>query len=335
MPNDTKKGKQSTTNKGSITTTKKESKGKNVKPLENGIDKDYLCGHICLANTYPIISKSGALLKQKACTAAIWLEEEANFLVWKYKAEVGYNMVTEPPEPIMSSGGGSFYRPSRFPIGKYHSILKDYISKEHIEKGQKGLLRIPDCIILNITEEELILLRHIGVAELTKLIPQQKNIEKVVEIKFGKDVLSNAQKKAYIKIAGSADKFKLLEDKECACQGRKRDPITSPKPSPYPLTYLDNPYKRYTFIDNKIPDFTLDDTPTPAIDWLQKPRFTEITIQNEEEVTKMSVIFVAGAVLISLIDAITTTATRAVIPPTIYMDNQFGNPVYIEDNTIY
>jgi hypothetical protein len=57
--------------------------------------------------------QSGQELKQRCVTARIWLDEEANQLVWRYKAEVGFNMKTNPPAPLMSRDQPN--RPSRFP----------------------------------------------------------------------------------------------------------------------------------------------------------------------------------------------------------------------------
>jgi hypothetical protein len=78
------------------------------------VDKGYLCEHICECSSGTAIrSKSGQELKQRCVTARIWLDEEANQLVWRYKAEVGFNMKTNPPAPLMSRDQPN--RPSRFP----------------------------------------------------------------------------------------------------------------------------------------------------------------------------------------------------------------------------
>jgi hypothetical protein len=71
--------------------------------LDDPVDKGYLCEHICECSSGTAIrGKSGQELKQRCVTARIWLDEEVNQLVWRYKAEVGFNMKTNPPAPLMS-----------------------------------------------------------------------------------------------------------------------------------------------------------------------------------------------------------------------------------------
>lgn len=64
------------------------------------MDKGYLCEHICECSSGTAKrSKSGQELKQRCVTLGIWRDEEINQLVWRYKAEVGFNMRMNPPAP--------------------------------------------------------------------------------------------------------------------------------------------------------------------------------------------------------------------------------------------
>lgn len=207
--------------------TRTSSEGREV-GLDDPVDKGYLCEHICECSSGTAIrSKSGQELKQRCVTARIWLDEEANQLVWRYKAEVGFNMKTNPPAPLMSRDQPN--RPSRFPLGR---AVGDGLLKRDLEgRPLKGLLRIPDCIILKSTGPELAAMRASGHIDWKRLIPVNANIETVVEIKFDGDDLSRSQRDAYRRIAGR-DRFRLLKANECECGIRRRRPAEEPVRSP-------------------------------------------------------------------------------------------------------
>jgi type VI secretion system secreted protein VgrG len=50
---------------------------------------------------------------------------------------------------------------------------------------------------------------------------EQSNIEEIVEIKFGKDDLTDKQAKQYRKIAGNA-RFRVLRPKDCGCERKPK-----------------------------------------------------------------------------------------------------------------
>lgn len=204
-------------------TTRTGSKGKPLR-LDDPLDKGYLCEKMCSCNFgSSLVSKSGQVLKQRCVSARVWLDEEINQLVWRYKAEVGFNMKTIPPAPLMSREQPN--RPSRFPLG---AAIGEGVLKRDLEgKYQKGLLRIPDCIILKITGPELAAMRASGVINWKRLIPVRANIETVVEVKFQGDNLTDQQAYAYRRIAG-ADKFRLLEVSDCDCRRTREQPATEP-----------------------------------------------------------------------------------------------------------
>lgn len=217
-------------------TTRTSSTGKVIR-LDDPLDKGYLCGKMCDCNFgTALVSKSGQILKQRCASARIWVDEEINQLVWRYKAEVGYSMKANPPAPLMSRKSPN--RPSRFPLGE---AIGQAVLKRTLEgKFQKGLLRIPDCIILKITGPELAAMRASGVIDWKRLIPIKANIETVVEMKFDGDRLSEQQRRAYRQIAGP-ENFRLLEMSDCDCGGKKREqPATQPVRVPVttPLLFL-------------------------------------------------------------------------------------------------
>jgi hypothetical protein len=192
--------------------------------LSNPLDRGYLCQKMCGCNAgTKILNTLGHELKQRCTTARIWADEEINQLVWRYKAEVGFNMKTNPPKPLMSIEQPN--RPSRFPLGR---AMGEGLLKRDLEgRPQKGLLRIPDCIILNSTGAELAAMRASGKIDWERLIPVEQNIETVLEIKFAGDTLDPFQRKAYEKIAGE-ERFRLLEISDCDCGIKRPAPAAAP-----------------------------------------------------------------------------------------------------------
>lgn len=200
-----------------------------VVSLDAPIDKGYLCSKICMCNAGTKLRDGlGRELKQRCTTVGIWSDEDRNQLVWRYKAEVGYSMKVNPPAPLMSRDQPN--RPSRFPLGR---AIGDGLLKRQLEgSAQKGLLRIPDCIVLKVTGSELASMRGAGEIEWKRLIPVQSNIETVVEIKFEGDELSNQQLLAYRKIAGTVERFRILRSSDCDCDHPRPDPATEPVRAP-------------------------------------------------------------------------------------------------------
>lgn len=192
--------------------------------LSNPLDRGYLCQKMCGCNSgTKILNTLGHELKQRCTTARIWADEEINQLVWRYKAEVGFNMKTNPPKPLMSIEQPN--RPSRFPLGR---AIGDGLLKRDLEgRPQKGLLRIPDCIILNSAGAELAAMRASGKIDWERLIPVEPNIETVLEIKFAGDKLDRSQQEAYEDIAGK-ERFRLIEISDCDCGKKRPAPSTEP-----------------------------------------------------------------------------------------------------------
>jgi hypothetical protein len=221
-------------NKTKPSETKTNPKGTEIK-LETGSNKTYLCAHICAASKAPKIGKNGQTLYQRAVTIAIQAEAEANFGVWAYLAEVGYNMRIEPPKALMSDRKGREHRPSSFPLGA---------AKREIEDLSKGDFRIPDLTILTIKAAEIIEMRMSGTIDWKRFYPEGKSIERLVEIKFGKDDWAKGQYEAYEEIAEG--KVREVSDKDCRCDTRK-PPSGGAKIPVYPPIKNPTPYKNATF----------------------------------------------------------------------------------------
>lgn len=198
------------------------SNGK-VLVLSNPLDRGYLCQKMCSCNVSAKINKAGQVLRQRCTTVGIWADEEINQLVWRYKAEVGFNMKSNPPKPLMSIDQPN--RPSRFPLGR--AVGEGLLKRDLEGRAQKGLLRIPDCIILNSTGAELAAMRASGTINWERLIPVRQNIETVLEIKFEGDDLKRSQQLAYQEIAGR-DRFRILKISDCDCGKKRPEPATEP-----------------------------------------------------------------------------------------------------------
>lgn len=221
-------------NKTESSETKTSTTGKILK-LETGTNKSYLCAHICAASKAPKIGKAGQKLYQQAVTTAIQAEAEANCGVWAYLAEVGYNMRMRPPKPLMSEKPERMHRPSSFPLGA---------AQKQIEQLSKGDFRIPDLTILTITAAEIIEMRMSGTIDWKRFYPERNNIERLVEIKFGKDEWAEGQYRAYEQIA--PDKVREVSDKDCSCDTRK-PPKRELKIPVYPPIKNLAPYANATF----------------------------------------------------------------------------------------
>jgi hypothetical protein len=251
---------------GSVETEKGVGKGKPViLKLEQGLDKSYLCAHICAAEKSPKLMKNGNRDLQKTVELAIRTESIANEHVWGYLPEVGYNMRYNPPRPLMSSNPNRKHLPSSFPLGASRSEIQNYT---------KGDLRIPDIVILTITPSEMIAMRQKRIIDWSKFYPFDDNIKTIVEVKFNNDDWNRDQYKAYNKIAGG--RVRELRNGDCSCDTRK--PSQQTQQSPVFLPILNpTPYAEEKLIPllNQIsPQNSLLDKllkTSPQIQIIQKP----------------------------------------------------------------
>ncbi|WP_439890908.1 VRR-NUC domain-containing protein [Ralstonia sp. 25C] len=143
-------------------------------------------------------------------TLGIRRDADAASQVWKYKAEVGYNMSANPPKPIMSSVLRN--QPYQFPLSVMDVLPDEVVAAFEkavlMGRAQKGMLRIPDVVIVkNMHDFDL----------------NQPNIAYVVEIKFETDRPRGSQMEDYVTIAGSPGKVELLEQGDCPCSPCKEE----------------------------------------------------------------------------------------------------------------
>lgn len=214
------------TETGGKTPTTKTETGRQVQiiKLEKGLDKSYLCAHICAAEKSPKLMKNGNRDLQKTVELAIRAESIANEHVWGYLPEVGYNMRYNPPRPFMSSNPNRRHLPSSFPLGA---------SRREIQNYTKGDLRIPDIVILTITPSEMIAMRQKRIVDWSKFYPIEKNIKTIVEVKFNKDDWNKKQYEAYDKIA--PNRVRELRNGDCSCDSRKPSQQTQQAPVFLPI----------------------------------------------------------------------------------------------------
>ena len=170
--------------------TAPKAKGINVNLLAPP-DKMYLCEKICAASKFPTAklrkaSKLGYFLSpQLSVDGMIMLDYHMFKGQWRYVPEVSFDMRQRPPKPIYASEAYQLF-PPHYPYWGY---------------PRKGTRR-PDVTLID-GENQFAL--------------EQANIIRVVEIKFGKDELSERQKYAYEIIAGSKTNFTCLTDQDCEC----------------------------------------------------------------------------------------------------------------------
>ncbi|MGL4666991.1 MAG: hypothetical protein ACRCWR_03575, partial [Saezia sp.] len=227
--NPTPPKKQSSTT-GLDTNTKQVAEGA-VLEVEDAKDLWYLCQKIDYANANPITRADGGLLRQRVVT--IMIQRDNAFLRYNFPwtAEVGYDMTTDPPSPIMSLQEP--WRPSTFPLSQYQRIIDRYMASMptsvkieqplvtlteleeqllHPEEKRTGLMRIPDVLSLKDCMMAGCPAKY-----------SKDNINSVIEIKFPGDQLSRKQRQAYELIAGDANNFRLMRTERCGHRRRRRD----------------------------------------------------------------------------------------------------------------
>jgi hypothetical protein len=178
------------------------------------LDKKVLCSAICQCDKMPDIGKDGKQLKQFCVSGRLQVLDRVSHHRSPYKQEINYDMSQSPPAPIMDRGIAT--------MG--HRYLPGWITKhwgtqpEHSASytAGLGLIRRPDVVIVNDPARP----------------PTQDNIKQIVEMKFPPDTLTERQRKAYEKIAGSPDKLETLKPSQCECDA------SEPEPEKVPVTEL-------------------------------------------------------------------------------------------------
>lgn len=248
-----KTGSAHDTGKGNAT-TKADASGTAL-PVTNPLDLWYLCQKINYALKYPITRADGATVYQRVVTELVRLDNRAFNYHWPYIGECGYDMTTDPPQPIMSREQP--HRPSDFPLSEYNVIKERYVYRLHGIATADLRVEVTKLLLL-LSELESMLtpemrqiyspLKEIG-GELTRIfkvtrglfrIPdvvklknielsgkaafEQANLDDVIEIKFNQsgDKLLETQKRAYERIAGERRKFHLLQSNTCQIDNRRQ-----------------------------------------------------------------------------------------------------------------
>lgn len=259
---------------GVQTTTKTETGGKAL-PVTNPLDLWYLCEKARYAKANPYRrARDQRPMYQRTVTTMVRADNELFEYCFPYCGEVGFDMTTSPPDPLMSRE--ETWRPSRFPLSHYKQIarktLPDYASVEvdldllgkdeleamialplsadadkrgiwtDVQGGVRGLLRIPDVLRLRSFTDP-------GKAQYS-----QSNLACVIEMKFPGDRLKQDQKDAYEDIAGSRGNFRLLETSRCEIaderlrrnwmRAAKKEPVYMPvgKATGLPTRAMADPY---------------------------------------------------------------------------------------------
>ena len=189
-------------------------------PLPNPTNKPYLMDKASYAVRFPRVSvkqmRSGQggdmELKQVVMSGLIRADEYLRDFRWDYKAEVSFDMTRLPPMPFLSTSdtrNGAKPDP-----GRRHTL-------NPFPPGlTKGLLRRPDVIIVK--DRNLRWPGQAGADHQGVMHPD--NLERVVEVKFPGDSLEEAQRQAYLRIAGGLTRFSVLEIRDCRDEGeRERD----------------------------------------------------------------------------------------------------------------
>jgi hypothetical protein len=178
------------------------------RPNLHPADKKVVCSAICKCKDTPGTGKDGRSLKQVCVSGRFKGLDETLKHRSPYKPEVNFDMMKEPPEPIMSSEAET--KPHDWLPG----FIKKYWEKEHGSPYLKGvgMVRRPDLIVVN---------------DPTKP-PTQDNIKQVIEIKFPPDKRDVGQEAAYKRIAGDDNKLVVLEPDDCDCDEPDSNPPNIP-----------------------------------------------------------------------------------------------------------
>ena len=179
---------------GGKTKTKTKAIGINVSLLAPP-DKLYLCQKICVSKKfgkkkYSKAAKLGYYLSpQLMVDSMIMLDYHLFEGKWRYIPEVSFDMGHSPPKPILAKHQ---LFPPNYP---YWGIPR------------KGTRR-PDVAIIDGEDNHGL---------------EQKNIIRLVEIKFGKDTLKPGQRRSYEIIAGNRSKVSVISENDCDCKDDQDD----------------------------------------------------------------------------------------------------------------
>ncbi|MBF6031679.1 VRR-NUC domain-containing protein [Pseudomonas sp. P155] len=153
-------------------------------------------------------------LKQLVMSGLIKADEYRHDFRWDYKAEVSFDMSPKRPKPPIPFLSTSLFRDQKPDPDRRHTMT-------FFPSGRtSGLLRRPDVIIVQNPKT-----RWPGTKSLDHDgAEHEDNLERVVEVKFPKDFLSQDQRQDYERIAGKKNRFAVLEVSDCRDdEDRERD----------------------------------------------------------------------------------------------------------------
>ncbi|WP_166226242.1 VRR-NUC domain-containing protein [Pseudomonas atagonensis] len=153
-------------------------------------------------------------LKQLVMSGLIKADEYRHDFRWDYKAEVSFDMSPKRPKPPIPFLSTSLFRDQKPDPDRRHTMT-------FFPSGRtSGLLRRPDVIIVQNPKK-----RWPGTESLDHDgAKHEDNLERVVEVKFPNDFLSQDQRQDYERIAGKKSRFAVLEVSDCRDdEDRKRD----------------------------------------------------------------------------------------------------------------
>lgn len=182
--------------------------------LPNPTNKPYLMEKANYAARFPRLSikllPNGEItevkLKQLVMSGLIRADEYRWDFHWDYKAEVSFDMTPIPPNPPKPFLSTSLSLPGQVPDpDRRHTLTFFPVG------NTKGLLRRPDVMIVKSRA-----LRWPGRAGPDhEGVMHPDNLERLVEVKFPNDELSQEQERAYLRIAGGGNRFSVLEISDC------------------------------------------------------------------------------------------------------------------------
>ncbi len=168
-----------------------------------------ICSAICQCDASPMISATGAQLKQLCVSSKLNAQDAAAGYQSTIKSEVSYDMTQNPPAPIMVNGMPTRpHPPGSFPGQK----IPDFVPGA-------GMMRRPDAVIVNDPT----------------LPPAGDNIRSVVEIKFPPDQPNPLQNANYARINGGVPPEEM-SPQGCGCGKKEPEKVPVPVPSPVPAT---------------------------------------------------------------------------------------------------
>ena len=207
-------------------------------------------------------------LKQLVMSGLIKADEYRHDFRWDYKAEVSFDMSPKKPKPPIPFLSTSLFRDQKPDPDRRHTMT-------FFPSGRtSGALRRPDVIIVQNPKK-----RWPGTKSRDHDGTQHEdNLERVVEVKFPKDFLSQDQRLDYERIAGKKNRFAVLEVTDCRDdEDRERDKEYNRENKP---TRATDPSKWIPLLPPKNPGRPPRPAPVPVPAYGPEPTARAAHIEN-------------------------------------------------------